>query len=358
MRMQSAFLSPMSTRLVAGRSLFTRAVSALARSRMAFLLLSVTLIAVLPACRKTAEMERVTLRLNGPHSVEWAGFYAAKLEGFYAAENLDVTILPAGDETPSAAVLTGGADFGVMSGGDLLLARARYEPLVAVSAILRRSPLAVMALAENGIVQPRDLRLKRVGVVSSDMRTIKDVQFISVMEQVSVTLEDFELVPVGEDGIMPLVDRRVDAIAYAWATREAVVARDAGYEFTLSYFFDYAVLEYPYVLFTDASTIERRSDLTARFVRATLAGYHHVLTHPGRAVELASAYDPTLNLEEQQLIWQALIPFMDAGDVLVGTMDEGVWQSTQSVFLHHGLMDAPVALKDLYTNQFLKQWSY
>ncbi len=337
------------------RPIFDRVIFALVRSLGVFLLLSVLLVVGLSACRRAPEVEKVTLRLSGPHSVEWAGLYAAQLEGYYAAENLDVTILPAADASSSADVLAGEADFGVMSGGDLLLARARSEPLVAVFAILRRSPLAVMALAENGIVQPRDLRSKRVGIVSADMRAVKDVQFLSLMEQVSVTLAELEAAPVGEEGIAPLVEQRVDAIAYAWATRDAMAAREAGYEVTLSYFFDYGVLEYPYVIFTDASTIARRPDLPARFVRATLAGYRHVLINPDRAAELTLSYDPSLNLEAQQAMWQALIPFIDTGDAPVGTMEEGVWQSTQWVFLNHGLLEAPVALNDLYTNQFVAQ---
>ncbi|MBN2004958.1 MAG: ABC transporter substrate-binding protein [Anaerolineae bacterium] len=340
------------------RLALTRVAPVLVHSKVGLLLLGIMLFAGLSACRRTEEMEKVTLRLGAPHSVEWVGFYAAQLEGYYAAENLDVTILSADDRSPSEDVLSGAADFGVMSGGDLLLARTRSEPLVAISAILRRSPLAVMAFAETGITKPRDLRLKRVGVISSDMRTVKDVQFIALMEQVSVTLEGFGVVPVGEDGVMPLVNQRVDAIAYASAIREAVFAREAGYEFTLSYFSDYGVLEYPYVIFADVSTVEQRSDLTARFVRATLAGYHYALTHPARVAEMTSSYDPTLNMEEQQAIWQAVIPFLDTGDVLVGTMEEGVWQSTQTVFLNYGLMDTPVVLNDLYTNQFVVRSDY
>jgi len=68
--------------------------------------------------------DRVHLQPQVGHASAIRRYYAASAKGFYAAENLDVTIRPGGpDIVPEQAVAGGGAQFGIGWLPSLLAAR-------------------------------------------------------------------------------------------------------------------------------------------------------------------------------------------------------------------------------------------
>jgi hypothetical protein len=74
-----------------------------------------------------APPQRVALQLKWHHQFQFAGYYAARDQGFYAAEGLDVEIVPgAPDRPPIARVLQGATEFGV-GDSDVLLSRLRGQ---------------------------------------------------------------------------------------------------------------------------------------------------------------------------------------------------------------------------------------
>ena len=61
-----------------------------------------------------AQTTKARLQLKWVTQAQFAGYYAAKAQGFYAAEKLDVTIIPGGpDIVPEQVVAGGGAEFGL-----------------------------------------------------------------------------------------------------------------------------------------------------------------------------------------------------------------------------------------------------
>src|SRR5260370_42202286 len=59
-------------------------------------------------------MDKVQVQLKWVTQAQFAGYYAAKAKGFYAAENLDATVRPGGpDIVPEQVVAGGGAAFGI-----------------------------------------------------------------------------------------------------------------------------------------------------------------------------------------------------------------------------------------------------
>src|SRR5207249_825498 len=71
-----------------------------------------------------AQATKARLQLKWVTQAHFAGYYAAKQQGFYRAENLDVTIVPGGpDIVPEQVVAGGGAEFGIDWLPSLLSAR-------------------------------------------------------------------------------------------------------------------------------------------------------------------------------------------------------------------------------------------
>ena len=71
-------------------------------------------VALLPNDVAGQAADKVTLQLKWVTQAQFAGYYAAKAKGLYAAEKLDVTIRPGGpDVVPEQVVAGGGAQFGI-----------------------------------------------------------------------------------------------------------------------------------------------------------------------------------------------------------------------------------------------------
>jgi ABC-type nitrate/sulfonate/bicarbonate transport system substrate-binding protein len=296
----------------------------------------------------------VTVQFNWLHTVEWSGFYVAQAKGYYADENLQVNLVT-GETDPFEEVASGKADFGTCTGTGLLVARSQGKPLVAVSALLRKSPLVVMALADSGISKPQDLVGKTVGVVSPNLDTGWDIQFLAMLEQAGVDPKQVNFVPIQEFGVGPLERGEMDAISDIWSTNDALAAEMAGYQVNLIFTTDYGVLEYPDPLFTSEKVIQERPDVVERFVRATLRGYQYAIEHPEEAAQFALKYDDTLDAKLQAGSMKAYVPLVDTGDAPLGTMDEAVWQSTHAILLDHGFISSSLNLDQVYTNQFVEK---
>ena len=94
--------------------------------------------ALLLSCSAMAQPnDKVVLQLKWEHEFQFAGYYAALWQGFYAQEGLDVelrsAVTPEGEFlSADEQVRTGAADFGI-GGIDAMVARGRGEDFVVLS---------------------------------------------------------------------------------------------------------------------------------------------------------------------------------------------------------------------------------
>ena len=90
---------------------------------------------------EAASPEKIALQLRWFHQFQFAGYYAAKVKGYYQEAGLDVRIM---DSKPGMdvvnEVVSGRAQYGV-GNSSLLLARQQGKPVVALAAIFQHSPL-------------------------------------------------------------------------------------------------------------------------------------------------------------------------------------------------------------------------
>ena len=80
--------------------------------------------------------DKVTIQLKWVTQAQFAGYYVAKDKGFYADEDLDVTVKPGGPDIAPAQVLAGGgADVMVDWMPSALAAREKGLPLVNIAPV-------------------------------------------------------------------------------------------------------------------------------------------------------------------------------------------------------------------------------
>ena len=109
--------------------------------------------------------EKVTLQLKWVTQAQFAGYYAAKEQGYYDDEGLDVTIKVGGPQiVPEQVVLGGRAEFGIDWLDNLMATRDQGQKIVNIAQVFARSGMTEVAFKESGIDSISDMRGKRIGV--------------------------------------------------------------------------------------------------------------------------------------------------------------------------------------------------
>lgn len=313
---------------------------------------------ILSACGSSASSQptdNVTVQLSWFHGVEYAGFYTAIEKGYYAEENINVTLNAGGPEiNPLDEVANGNAQFGIGQGDSIILAKANGQDFVSVATIFRDNPLAITSLASDGIQKPEDLIGKTVGAYSLDLSSYSDLLFLAFMSRTGLEKDSMDYALI-EDffGANEIKSGNMDVMSGMFATDQQVMTRQAGDEINLMYYKDYGVEVYINTIFVTEEFKQNNSDLIARFIRATFRGYQYAIENTDEVAALAVSYDETLDLEYQQQVMVASIPFIDTGNAPVGSMDENVWNITQDILLEFDLLSAPIDLSTVYTNEFV-----
>ncbi|MCC7116957.1 MAG: ABC transporter substrate-binding protein [Anaerolineales bacterium] len=313
---------------------------------------------VLAACGAPAKpADNVVVQLSWFHGVEYAGFYAAVEKGYYAAENLSVTLNPGGPETsPLDEVNSGRAQFGIGQGDALITAKTQGQNLMAVAAIFKKNPVAIVSLAKDNIQKPEDLIGKTVGTYSLDLTNFSDFPYVAFLNRTGLQKDQMKYALIEDfQGVNEIKAGKMDVMSSIFATDMQVMTQQAGDEVNLMYYSDYGVDLYANALFTTEDLVKNNPDLVARFVRATLKGYQYAIENTDEMAKLALTYDSSLDLAYQQQVMQAEIPYINTGDGQIGEMSESVWNTTQEILLDFNVIQKPIDLNTIYTNQFVTQ---
>ncbi len=109
--------------------------------------------------------ETVTLQLKWVTQAQFAGYYVAEAKGFYAEENLAVTIKPGGpDIAPEQVAAGGGADVITTWMAAALAARERGVPLVNIAQPFKGQGLSFTCRKDMGVTSTADFPGKTLGV--------------------------------------------------------------------------------------------------------------------------------------------------------------------------------------------------
>ena len=125
---------------------------------------ALTLLLSFGAVTAQDDLVPVRLQLQWVAQSQFAGYYAAVAEGFYADEGLDVTILEGAVEiVPQQVVTSGGAEFGIAWVPKVLESREAGANLVNIAQIFQRSGTLEVSFVDTGIESVEDFRGMRIG---------------------------------------------------------------------------------------------------------------------------------------------------------------------------------------------------
>ena len=114
----------------------------------------------------TAQTEQKKITVGMPYipNVQFAAFYVAKEQGFFAQEGLDVSFDYNFENDVVQRLATGaGIEFALASADTILLARAQNIPIKAVLATSQVFPVGFMSKQAMPLETPADLKGKVIG---------------------------------------------------------------------------------------------------------------------------------------------------------------------------------------------------
>lgn len=277
-------------------------------------------------------MEKVSLQLKWLHQFQFAGYYAAIEQGYYAAEGLEVQLLEASqDRKPTDVVLAGEADFGVSS-ADLLLIQASETPIQALAAIYQHSPNAFAAIQGNEIQSIHDLAGKRI------MLEPGSADLIAMLKAEQIDLESIQFID-HTFSPLPLHHGEVDAIS-TYITDEPFAIRALGQQPLIFSPRSAGIDFYSDILFTTEEFSKSNPDTVAAFRRASLKGWDYALKNPYSIIELILEKYPTIKSREA-LEYEALrsIDLIRPEIIEIGYMHIGRWKHIAETFQSVGMID-------------------
>lgn len=269
--------------------------------------------------------EPVDVQLKWVHQAQFAGFYMAEKEGYYAEEDIDVTLHPGGHLSPEQIIdqlVESEVDFAVVGGDQLIATRFRGEPVVAIAVIFQKNPYVYASLEESGIQRPHDLMGKKV-MVPPDAEVVHQ----ALTFKLGIDPGAIDHVPY-ERETAPLLNGQIDA-RMVYRTGLGLAFDAAAEDIQWVWVDDYGVCFYADTIVTREALIQENPELVKRFLQATIKGWRYAIENPAHAVDLTLQYDSDLTWDRQARMVEAQTPLIHTGEVKIGWMERDVWKSMQ-----------------------------
>ncbi|MBC7156736.1 MAG: ABC transporter substrate-binding protein [Rhodobacteraceae bacterium] len=283
--------------------------------------------------------DEVTLQLKWVTQAQFAGYYVALENGYYEAEDLDVTIKPGGpDIAPPQVLAGGGADVIVEWMPAALAAREAGLPLVNIAQPFKSSGMMLTCLKETGVTGPEDFPGRTLGVWFFG----NEYPFLSWMSSLGIPTDGGENgVEVLKQGfnVDPLLQKQADCISTMtyneyWQVIDAGISPDDLITFKYE---DQGVATLEDGLWVleerldDPEFVERM----ARFVRASMQGWKWAEENPEEAAMIVLDYDDTgAQTETHQIRMMGEVAKLTAGSN--GELDPADYERTVRTLLGAG----------------------
>jgi NitT/TauT family transport system substrate-binding protein len=293
-----------------------------------------------------AEPDQVTLQLKWVTQAQFAGYYAAKEQGFYEEEGLDVTIKPGGpDIVPEQVVLGGQAEFGINWLDNTLATRDQGGGIVNIAQVFARSGMTEITWKDSGLDQITELEGKKVGVwLGGNEHKL----FAALTKNGIDPQKDAEIVAQPFDMNL-FLNREVDAAAAMTYNELAQVLEtenpDTGELYTLDDLNVFLMSELGTGALEDGIFVteewiadETNQDIATRFLKASFKGWIYCRDNPDECTQIVLDNGPTLGEGHQRWQMTEINALIWPNELGIGVMNEPDYDTTVQIAQDYGIV--------------------
>jgi NitT/TauT family transport system substrate-binding protein len=321
-----------------------------------YILVTLGMMLALSACSSTrsgngsGELTKIRLPMGYIPNIQFAPMYVAIEKGYFREAGIDMELDYKFETDGVALVGAGDLPFAVVSGEQVLLARAQGLPVTYVAAWYQEYPVSVVAKSELGVLIPQDLKGKKVGLpglFGANYVGLRALLFEAKMSESDVTLDS-----IGFNQVELLATGEQDVVV-GYTANEPIQLRARGIAVTEIRVADYVQLASNGVLASE-KIISENPDLVRAFVGAFLKGLTDTIANPEEAFDLSEAHIPNfadLDADVQKQVLATSIEQWKAERL--GYSDPQAWENMQDVLLEMGLITEEMDLNKAFTNEFV-----
>ncbi len=297
-----------------------------------------------------APLRPVRLPVGYIPNVQFAPIYVAIENGYFREQGLDVTIDYSMENDNTVLTATGDLQFAVVSGEQVLLARAQQMPVVYVMAWYQQYPVGIVAKAAAGINTVADLRGRSIGLPG--LYGASYIGAIALLDSAGLKESDVTLESIGFTQVESLAADRVEA-AVVYVANEPVQLERMGEEITLLPVGG-AVDLVANGIITNEQTLADEPELVRGMVTAMLKGMKYTTDHPENAYEISKKYVENLAEADQEVQMQVLLNSIALWQgERMGYSEPAAWANMQRILLKMGLLETELELDQAYDNRFI-----
>jgi NitT/TauT family transport system substrate-binding protein len=298
----------------------------------------------------TQALTHIRLPMGYIPNIQFAPFYVAVEKGYFRQVGIELEFDYKFETDGVALVGAGDLPFAVVSGEQVLLARAQGLPVVYVAAWYQGYPVSVVAKTSQNIHSPADLKGKQIGLPG--LFGANYIGLDALLYSAGLGEKDVTLDSIGFNQVVALAADREQAVS-VYTANEPVQLRAQGYDLTELRVADYVSLASNGIL-TNEKTVSEKPDLVRKMVAAFLHGLKDTLADPDEAYEISKKYVDGLADADAAVQKEVLRRSMEMWKTdRPGYSDPQAWQNMQETLLKMGLLTKPLDVSQAFTNQFV-----
>lgn len=306
---------------------------------------------VIPLCAAfsiatTAAADPIKLALNWKAEPQFGGFYAAKFNGDFSRNKLDVDILEGGSGTPTVQMLAAGkVDYAIVSADEIVIAHDRgAKNIVALFATYQTNPQAIMTHAERNFTSIADI-MHGDGLLLWQSGLAYAQFFKKHYAPIKVTTAPY----LGGIGNFQQ-DRKISQQCFV--TSEPLAAEKAGIKIKTFMVADSGYNPYTTVLATTREHLQKNPEQVAHIVASVRAGWNAYLQDPSSTNAKMAQFNKAMDLPTFLASAQAQKPLIATpADSKLGSMTAQRWQTLVEQLREIKMIKTAVPVDQLFVDR-------
>ena len=308
------------------------------------------------------ELTKVTLQSKWVVQAQFAGYYAAKDQGYYEDEGLDVDIRPGGpDIVPEQVVLGGQAEFGINWLDSTLATRDKGQNIVNIAQVFTRSGMTEVTWKDTGLDQITDLKGKKVGVWlggnEHKLFAALNKNGIDPQKDAEIVAQPFDMELFLKRDIDAAAAMTYNELAQVLETKNA----DTGQlhsidELNVMKMSDLGTGALEDGIFVREDWIEdgENRETAEKFLKASFRGWIYCRDNPDACVDIVLKNGPTLGEGHQRWQMNEINKLIWPAPNGIGIMEADSWDITKEIALDGKVISKP-ASDDAYRTDIAEE---